>query len=415
MSTVVTEAAVLAVLARQGIDPESVELAEDYCAGHPRAKLYCSKQSDLQLGVFRCKPRVLTDGRLITLEWLATEQGFVAAANTISVVVSGEAVTVDTGDKSVSWLPEVLREGTVVKPKALLPVANGRQLTWDYGICRRVLQLARGTVIEKYIFDANPGADVVIKSNSSGNLESGPYYARDAGGRELPDLWKSTSTGVKLIPASFFAAASYPVEVDDSYTGDVGDGYMYSSDEDGETSYTMASAEISTINGTFMKVGDRYLNPFYYFCRSYIYFDTSAIPDDATIQSAAVTLVMKSKSGISDSAYIRLKYHASYPTVPLAKSDYNYNYWGGETKGQLAVSEWTYDGDAEDIEISDLATINKSGWTKYCVRASTEGYPFPEGLNEMQFYTANESGKEPSLTVTYTTSIAPQLRRAEKY
>jgi len=59
------------------------------------------------------------------------------------------------------------------------------------------LQLARGAVIEKYIFDANPGADVVIKSNAGGNLESGLYYARDATGLELEGLWESTPSGVK--------------------------------------------------------------------------------------------------------------------------------------------------------------------------------------------------------------------------
>jgi len=102
MSTVVTDPAVIGVLQRKGLDPESVELAEDYCVRHPRAKFYRSKRGDLQLGVFRSRRRVRADGKRIALAWLPTEKGFVAAANTIAVMVMGETVTVGAGSKSVT-------------------------------------------------------------------------------------------------------------------------------------------------------------------------------------------------------------------------------------------------------------------------------------------------------------------------
>lgn len=141
--------------------------------------------------------------------------------------------------------------------------------------------------------------------------------------------------------------------------------------------------------------------------RCFLFFNTSSLPDNATILSATLSL-----HGILGYDYSEVDFNITvqngqptYPHDPLVLGDFargNYSGNGGflDTSDFL---DWTYN----DIELNNtgIGWINNTATTKLCLRSSREiaGIAPTEGEYEFVYVWASEKGQDyaPKLTVVY--------------
>lgn len=103
-----------------------------------------------------------------------------------------------------------------------------------------------------------------------------------------------------------------------------------------------------------------------YFNRSFFYFDTSGLPDDATITNVKFYFSLFCVSLVDVSLIIVRDSSGVHPQIPLQLSDYNRNYYTDSNAGPITVNTnsyhytWTWNSGAFNL-------INKAGWTKFAV------------------------------------------------
>ena len=137
--------------------------------------------------------------------------------------------------------------------------------------------------------------------------------------------------------------------------------------------------------------------PNYYFDRSYLRFNTSSIPAGAIITSAKLWFKLKGK--LNDNSF----------NVPIQV--YRANDWGPtlDTEdwgcGNTLVGTKNYaDLPAVDQWFSidlDPSCINKGGITAFETKGNHESGTTPTGYNQAWVYSANSSGNEPYLEISY--------------
>ena len=140
--------------------------------------------------------------------------------------------------------------------------------------------------------------------------------------------------------------------------------------------------------------------------RTYLLFDTSDIPNDATITSASLSLYGSVDQSDVDFNIVIQNGQPTYPHDPLISSDYNKEHYSGNG-GSLNTSEWTNSGYNDiSIDTEDLNWINKQGTTKLCLRNDREiaGIPTPKYTRErIAFFSSEKGGNyRPKLIVEYT-------------
>jgi hypothetical protein len=124
------------------------------------------------------------------------------------------------GDWAV-WNPQVFLGGQEIQLVDSNPILASTDslndtLEWNYGICKRILQLKPSSLIESYVFDKNPENNISIRSNINGNLEPEEYYAIDSQGTLLQGLVLVEDE--KQLPSAAFDNVVFPVTITDSYT-----------------------------------------------------------------------------------------------------------------------------------------------------------------------------------------------------
>ena len=142
----------------------------------------------------------------------------------------------------------------------------------------------------------------------------------------------------------------------------------------------------------------------YTICRSFVYFDTSGIPDGATIISATLSLYGSNKWGDTDFYIIIREGMPTYPHVPIEAGDHYYIHYSGNG-GQLYTSGWTTSGyNGITLNSDGRSWINKQGTTKFMLTTDydvDDTSPYPDKYWVI-FWTANKgSGYKPKLVVTY--------------
>ena len=155
----------------------------------------------------------------------------------------------------------------------------------------------------------------------------------------------------------------------------------------------------------------------YTICRGFLFFDTSELQEDLEIIS--VDLKIKTIRDYSDVDFdIILKSGGSiYPHKPLISEDYDITNYESETGGSWNTSE--YPGEDEYITISlnseGMSWINYDGYTKFALLSKRDvdrippeaQYPNERSNEYMLFYSADSSGDEPYLEITYNSNSAP--------
>ena len=144
----------------------------------------------------------------------------------------------------------------------------------------------------------------------------------------------------------------------------------------------------------------------YYIDRGFLSFDTSSIPDGATISSAVLHIYVNTKSdvGIGDSLVLVEGTQAS--ATDLATADYDA--FGSTELASRALSAITTSAyNTLTLNSSGLAIINKTGHTKLCTRSARDvdnSAPGSGQYSSVAIYWSDETGtsKDPKLVVTYS-------------
>jgi len=136
--------------------------------------------------------------------------------------------------------------------------------------------------------------------------------------------------------------------------------------------------------------------------RSFLSFDTSAIPDTATITSATLGFTLNVDTSITDFD-IRPRY--STWTPPLDCSHYGATPPTETIAGTFSTSSLPAVGSAFNINFTNLSGINKTGPTKFMLTSSLEDSTtsFPATYQSIQVNSGDNASGKPVLTVNYTT------------
>lgn len=173
----------------------------------------------------------------------------------------------------------------------------------------------------------------------------------------------------------------------------------------GESDVDMAAVRLLT-SGTVTENGDLLVSAYresesniYRLSRSFLVFDTSALPDNAIITSASISFKFQSVDDAFGEAFYRI-YTSTCADTPVS-GDF-------DLFGSLVSGTGTYSSTAlVTLSLTDTSNINLTGKTKYCARQHFDytaadpedgvGYSGP-------FYDVRAAtvADRPTLTVTYT-------------
>lgn len=216
-----------------------------------------------------------------------------------------------------------------------------------------------------------------------------------------------TAIRVILDDPEFIENAVYPVVIDPttdtfniSANGD--DGNVSKS---ASSSYPPDTATVVDTAYALMYVIKRYLSTKYAIYNALLRFDTSSIPDAATITSAYLKLT----SDYSTSGDARTLCGEYYSFTSIAAADYTAS--NSYSAFSLALSSVVTDDTADNNSIlltSPNTNISKTGYTGF--RLTIDGGT-PSGNNTTEFWSNDwsESGKRPHLTVTYSTGFGKKI------
>ena len=181
-------------------------------------------------------------------------------------------------------------------------------------------------------------------------------------------------------------------------TGHVYDGTLYGN----STSYATAHDAAS---GTFydeIQVGQQIWSGQYWVYRGFLYFDTTSIPDNATIDEAKISIEIEDDLSDTDFNITIQNGQPTYPSTPLTETDYNKNYYSGNG-GQLDTSTIGLPG-RYNITLTETGWINKQGMTKLCLRSDRDINDETPTGDEFVIIFHSESSSPPKIYITYTVS-----------
>lgn len=193
-------------------------------------------------------------------------------------------------------------------------------------------------------------------------------------------------------------------------TGDPADGHIQSEPESiYQDARNAASGALIDTTSTTTTVGQFYadLSSWKYgIWRSFLYFNTSPLAGK-NILTAILRLRNQTKyTGTHAFSIIVQNGMPTYPHKPLTLSDYNRSHYSGEG-GEILQTEFEAGG-LMDIILTPTGRswINKTGWTKFCLRSSHDiDGAAPLGYEYHRWYSANSPGtpliEKPRLIVTY--------------
>ena len=162
------------------------------------------------------------------------------------------------------------------------------------------------------------------------------------------------------------------------------------------TDYTTAHNAVGgAISSNSIKIGQFTAAGYFEIYRSYLIWDTSSIPDGATITSAILTLSGISDSSTTDFDIVVTNGQPTYPHSPISTSDFDYTKYSGNG-GNVNTASIT----PITLNATGISWINKTGSTKLALRSSGDiASTSPSGLEYI-------SATEATLTLTYDNSVS---------
>lgn len=192
------------------------------------------------------------------------------------------------------------------------------------------------------------------------------------------------------------------------------DGYIYAIDPDYNDLHDLASSEYVIDYSNIMQVGQSLAGGTgYYMFRAFVFFDTSALPDGATIDSAYLSLFVATDwTDTNFDVTLQNDPEAVFPHDSMVAVDYYYDNYVGTTTtngGERNTSEMTVDSYFNiTLSTEGKAYIVDDSTTKFAVVSGEDiDESAPIGKEYFNFYQQEAgSGYEPLLTITYTVETA---------
>lgn len=183
--------------------------------------------------------------------------------------------------------------------------------------------------------------------------------------------------GLFLILALFMATFAGEVKGDistyRSFLSTSSDGTAYYVDVNFNTAWAAYAGSLDT--GSSLLIGglDYVGSTYYQVSRACVFFDTSAIPDGATIDNATLSLYIEEDDSDTD-FNVTIQGTATYPHTPLTAADYYQGSYGSTSLGDRSTSDGLSESSYWNITLNTagLALISKSGTTRFCLRSSED-------------------------------------------
>lgn len=209
-------------------------------------------------------------------------------------------------------------------------------------------------------------------------------------------------SGLKL---SDLNAMTFPVVIDPtlSVNSYYNDGFISSSSTSYNTAWGATSGTVDS-SSTYLSLGQKKAGfpvSTYSIYRGFVLFNTTALPSNAYLDSAILSLYKKDDYSITDFLLTIQNGQPTYPHNPLQTGDYDKGYYSGNG-GSLNTANFV--NGRNNISISELDWINEAGITKFCLRSSRDiNGTAPTGSEYVNVYSANapNAGWVPKLIITY--------------
>jgi len=442
----VTDELVLKQLTRLGIDPDYVEFWHDYAPRNkgkeysPYAKFYRDLKSNKRIMVASGLPMVKALGHKIEVGWLFAKGKYYSKANLFSAIVDGKQVKLSclsdqpNGTKKgeqVTWRPQLFVDGSEIisgEPTLLStdPVnENYREnvLEWTYGnVAKRRIRIIEGRFRERWLFETNPHSRVKIKANFVGSLKLRLGYTRDAEGNPVK---VSVIGDEEIVEASEFAKAVYPVEIGATGTyypdahpetssvdgacrnGDAGNPLTWDTLHDATSG---DEAQDEAADGAFIYYSSHAdADKWKYMRRGFFLFDTSALPDDALILVATLSIYGGAVDTSPWNALVKIYASSPANNDDLILDDFDAVGTTPFCDTGISAGSWSIAGYNDfSLNASGIAAISKTGVSKFSARDANWDVPDIEptwsdpAVSYIECYYAERgNGFKPKLVVTY--------------
>ena len=193
------------------------------------------------------------------------------------------------------------------------------------------------------------------------------------------------------------------------------DGYMRKDHAVYATAHDSATSDGTLYNNTNSMLLGQWWHPTtskYYIYRSFVYFDTSTIADDATIISATLTFYVSSKDTTDTDFNIVIRNGMpDYPEDPFVTGDFLYSHYSGDG-GSINTTNCSESQYATiTLSATGLGWINKTGTTKFALIGSRDiDSLIPVGEEYIYLGAKSATGGAPSrLIVTYNVEAYPTV------
>ena len=246
-------------------------------------------------------PKYLDDLKTqIATNWIQQGNAFYRLRNNLfTATVKGNQTTVNYSGDSMTWQPDLYVGNQLYTPTDGYLISDplnsnygANTIQWNYpaGITRYLRQI-EGVLMDYYTVNYVPSGDIVIRDHTvkTGNFNSDRgAWAIDASGKAIPitvDI-----NGGKIVALTDLKNAVYPITIDptSTYTTSASDGYNeYSSSTVYATTHDATTASTTYAANTISAMGQ---TTSYVLFRGYVYFDTSSLPDTATVTAGTLSL-----------------------------------------------------------------------------------------------------------------------------
>jgi len=171
---------------------------------------------------------------------------------------------------------------------------------------------------------------------------------------------------------------------------------------------TAHDAATSSVNEGVLSVG-QVLG--YNISRAFVYFDTSSVPDGATIDTVTLDLWGSLDLSFANFNLIVRSGMPTYPHDPLVAGDYLYSQYAGTGNDAWNTSSMVLNAyNTITLNATGRGWINKTGWTKLALISEEDvNSSAPTGFETIQFTGSSDVGAspEPRLNITYSASSSP--------
>ena len=331
-----------------------------------------------------------------------------ASGYKFAISITGSQVDLSYNDESSSWNP-IVYVGDTEYDAIGDPTIDGNTVSWDYGICIRSLVVGMTSVKEAYIFNENPSGDVHIKQNENktdGWMWDITPYAYDSDGNSI------AIDDDKNVLSSDLNDVTYPITIDPTtdFNTSASDEFLENYNTNFNTTWNGSTAAFVYNVSNYLKCGLYWDGSSWVIFRAGLYFDTSSLPDTATISSANLSLYGQALSATSGNTSIVIQTGGgTYPHDPVVATDYNRSYYSGNG-GSINTSAWSLSGyNNISLNSTGIGWISLTGKTVLEVRTQAD----ISGVNFQNVPVAwayeKGAGYIPYLEVTYTTTSAPTV------